>query len=42
MIEHTLYYIRKFLFVQKFLHVYELYPMEIFARTGQILGQIQF
>ncbi len=42
MTEHTLYYMGKFLFVQKFQHVYELLPMEIFARPGQIIGQLQF
>ncbi len=42
MIEHTLYYIRKFCSVQKFQHVYELWPTENFARPGQILGRLQF
>jgi hypothetical protein len=42
MIEHTLYYMGKFVFVQKFQHAYELWPMEIFAQPGQILGRLQF
>jgi hypothetical protein len=42
MIEHTLYYMGKFLFVRKFQHVHELWPTEVFARPGQILGQLQF
>ncbi len=42
MIEHTLYYMGKVLFIQKFQHVYELWPMEIFAGPGQILGRLQF
>jgi hypothetical protein len=42
MIEHTLYYMGNLLFVQEFQHVYELWPMEIFAGPGQILGQLQF
>ncbi len=41
MIEHTLYYMGRFLFVQKFQHVYELGPTENFAQPGQILGQLQ-
>ncbi len=42
MIEHTLYDTGKFLFVQKFQHVYELWPTKVFARPGQILGCLQF
>ncbi len=42
MIEHTLYYMGKFLYVQKFQHVYELWPTENFAWPGQILGRLQF
>jgi hypothetical protein len=42
MIEHTLHYMGKFLFVQKFQHVYELWPMEIFVRPGQIIGRLEF
>ncbi len=29
-------------FFQKFQHVYELWPAEIFAGPGQILGRLQF
>ncbi len=42
MIEHTLLYMGKFFLVQKFHHVYELWPMEICAWPGQILGRLQF
>jgi hypothetical protein len=42
MIEHTLYNMGKFLFVQKFQHVYELWPTDMFAWPSQILGQLQF
>ncbi len=42
MIEHTLYYMGRFLFVQKFQCVYEIWPAEIFARPVQILGWFQF
>ncbi len=41
MIEHALYNMRIFLFVQNFQHVYKLWPMKIFARPGQILGRLQ-
>jgi hypothetical protein len=41
MIEHTMYYMGKILFVQKFQHVYELGPTEKFAWPGQILGRLQ-
>jgi hypothetical protein len=41
MIEHTLYYMGRFLFVEKFQHVYELWPTDFFARPGQILGRLQ-
>jgi hypothetical protein len=42
MIEHTLYYMGKFLFVRKFQHVYKIWLMEFYARPGQILGRLQF
>ncbi len=42
MIEHTLYYMGKFLFVQKIQRSYELWPPKIFARPSQILGRLQF
>ncbi len=42
MIKHTFYYMGFFLFVQKFQHVYELWPTKSFAGTGQILGRLQF
>jgi hypothetical protein len=43
MIEHTLYYMGKFLIVQKNpACMYELWPTENFAWPGQILGQLQF
>ncbi len=41
MIEHSLYNMGKFVFVKKFQYVYELWPTEIFARPGQILGRLQ-
>jgi hypothetical protein len=37
-----LYYMGKFLFVQQIQHLYKLWPMEILARPGQILGWLQF
>ncbi len=42
MIEHALYYIGNFLFVQKFQNVYELWPTEISTGPSQILGRLQF
>ncbi len=39
MIEHTIYYMGLFLFVQKFLHVYELRAMEM-ARPDPWLTSI--
>jgi hypothetical protein len=41
MIEHALYYMGNFLFVQKFQHVYELWLMENFGRPGQILSRLK-
>ena len=42
MIELNLYYMGFFLFVQKFQHIYKLWPTESFAEPSQILGQLQF
>jgi hypothetical protein len=42
MIEHTLHYMGKILFVQKIQHLYELWPKEIFAQPSHILGRLQF
>jgi hypothetical protein len=42
MIEHTLYYMGKLFFFQKMPACHELWPTEIFAGPGQILGRLQF